>query len=64
MQKLRNTCFYLDIYFKQNEWSVFYSFHFGAHLALNFDIYHDNDPISTDIFWAIIALTLMMKMVS
>ncbi len=31
MQKLRNTFFYLDIYFvNENELSGFYNFHFGA----------------------------------
>ncbi len=35
MQKLRNTCFYLDIYFaKENEGSSFYNFHFGAKIWL------------------------------
>ncbi len=36
--------------YKQNEWSVFYSFHFGAHLALNFDMYHDNDRYRLTFF--------------
>ncbi len=35
MPKLRNTFFYLDIYFvKENEWSGFYNFHFGAKITL------------------------------
>ncbi len=35
MQKLRNIFFYLDIYFvKENEWSGFYNFHFGAKIWL------------------------------
>ncbi len=35
MQKLRNKFFYLDIYFvKENEWSGFYNFNFGAKICL------------------------------
>ncbi len=50
MQKLRNTFFYLDIYFvKENEWSGFYNFHFEQ--KSGFKLERNKDCIIIDISW-------------